>query len=111
MYADDDDDDDDDAQYADGEYADEDEDGGEDGGDDMDDGAQELSPSQDDSVGKFRGHTQAVFACATHGSVVLTGGEDDVGFLWELETQKIVAKLDGMIHEAGGIDGSLEGSR
>ena len=56
-------------------------------------------PIKDTSSRQFRGHgDSAVFAVALHPKnpvLALTGGEDDTGYLWRLDTGEQIAKLSG----------------
>lgn len=53
---------------------------------------------KDDAVIVLRDHTSdslAVAASPAHATYIITGGMDDVGYIWDLELQRSVAKVDG----------------
>lgn len=53
---------------------------------------------RDDAVLVLRGHTAetlAVHASPTNKNYIISGGMDDVGYIWDLEMQTSVAKVDG----------------
>ena len=65
--------------------------GGEDG-----DGMDEAIPDQ--ALRHFTAHERAVFTVSAHPTcpvLVVTGGEDDNGFLWRTDTGEEIAKLTG----------------
>ncbi|KAG9020781.1 hypothetical protein FS842_007041 [Serendipita sp. 407] len=79
---------------------DEDEDGDhEDGDGDEDEDVQpdEEIVLEDTSVQSFARHSKSVFAVAAHPTAPLavSGGEDDVGYLWDTTTGEVILKLDG----------------
>lgn len=59
---------------------------------------QGANPSQDEAVLVLREHkseTLAVAASPINRNYIITGGMDDVGFIWDLELQRSIAKVDG----------------
>ena len=80
----DDDDDDDDQQGALGD------------GDDMMAEDDEVVP-EDTSISHFPTHNGSVFAVATHPSqpIAASGGEDDLGYLWNIQTGDVLVTLTG----------------
>ncbi|KAG8756178.1 hypothetical protein FRC14_003294 [Serendipita sp. 396] len=79
---------------------DEDEEGDhEDGDGDEDEDVQpdEEIVLEDTSVQSFARHSKSVFAVAAHPTAPLavSGGEDDVGYLWDTTTGEVILKLDG----------------
>jgi ribosome assembly protein SQT1 len=56
-------------------------------------------PVTDTSISRFSGHTASVFAVTAHPSapLVASGGEDDLGYIWNVETGEILVKLTGHI--------------
>lgn len=78
---------------------------------------------EDNSMGHFPNHTSSVFAVATHPSapIVASGGEDDLGYIWDLHTGDVIVKLtghtdsvtnvgfssDGEMIATGGMDGKV----
>jgi len=97
--------------------------------DDEDDGEDAAGPSgadiiyEDTSVQRFTNHTNSVFAVAVHPSaqIAASGGEDDLGYLWDYSTGEELVKLtghtdsvtsvefshDGEIVATGGMDGKI----
>ncbi|KAI0342859.1 ribosome biogenesis protein Sqt1 [Trametopsis cervina] len=102
---------------------------GEDDGMDEDDeegeGAQidDDGPYEDNSIRHFPAHRGSVFAVSAHPSLPLiaSGGEDDLGYIWDLSTGEEVVKLtghtdsvtstgfssDGEFIATGGMDGKV----
>ena len=92
-------------------------------GDDEND--QEMDENiQDMACTKFRAHLNPVFSISTHPTcpvLAISGGEDDNGYLWRLDTGEEVAKLaghtdsvittgwssDGELVATGGMDGRV----
>ncbi|KAI0029710.1 WD40 repeat-like protein [Vararia minispora EC-137] len=78
---------------------------------------------EDDSIQHFTAHRKSVFTVASHPSAPLavSGGEDDLGYIWDIETGKTVVKLsghsdsvacvafssDGEMVSTGGMDGRV----
>lgn len=78
---------------------------------------------EDNSVQHFRGHKASVFAIACHPSQPLaaSGGEDDLGYIWDITDGEIIVKLtghtdsvtstawnhDGEMIATGGMDGKV----
>ena len=96
-----------------------------DGHDDARDGGDELLDNGfDDSVTTFDAHTQAIFAVALHPldpTLAISGGEDDLAYLWRTDSGEQVAQLtghddsvtsvgfsfDGELVATGGMDGRV----
>ena len=96
---------------------------------DDDDGEDAAGPSvtdmsyEDSSVQRFTNHTNSVFAVAVHPSaqIAVSGGEDDLGYIWDYLTGEELVKLtghtdsvtsvgfshDGEIVATGGMDGKI----
>ncbi len=70
----------------------------------------EFAPECDDSVGQFAAHGQPVFSVAVHGNLVATGGEDEAGYLWRLDTRETVARLDGHTDSVVAVGFSADGA-
>jgi ribosome assembly protein SQT1 len=53
--------------------------------------------SEDNSVQHFPNHLSSVFAVATHPSeaIAVSGGEDDLGYIWDITDGEVFAKLEG----------------
>ena len=78
---------------------------------------------EDTSIQRFTGHTNSVFAVAVHPSaqIAVSGGEDDLGYLWDYMTGAELVKLtghsdsvtnvgfshDGEMVATGGMDGRV----
>lgn len=78
---------------------------------------------EDTSIQRFTGHTNSVFAVAVHPSaqIAVSGGEDDLGYLWDYMTGEELVKLtghsdsvtnvgfshDGEMVATGGMDGRV----
>ena len=97
--------------------------------DDDDDGEYAAGPSgtdiirEDTSIQRFTNHTKSVFAVAVHpsASIAVSGGEDDLGYIWDYSTGEELVKLtghtdsvtnvgfshDGEIVATGGMDGKI----
>eukprot|EP00039_Didymoeca_costata_P007187 m.97138 g.97138 ORF g.97138 m.97138 type:complete len:404 (+) comp13582_c0_seq5:103-1314(+) len=65
--------------------------------DEGDDAGEFQFPDTDDSVMKFEGHKGPVFCVAVHPekNIVVSGGEDDMAYLWDSSTGTILHKLSG----------------
>ena len=97
--------------------------------DDGDDGEDAAGPSgvdiiyEDTSVQRFTNHTSSVFAVAVHPSaqIAASGGEDELGYIWDYTTGEELVKLtghtdsitnagfsrDGEMAATGGMDGKV----
>ena len=81
-------------------------------------------PVQDTALRNFRSHGQPIFSISTHPTcpvLAVSGGEDDHGYLWRLDTGEELAKLtghtdsvvttgwssDGELVATGGMDGRV----
>jgi len=78
---------------------------------------------EDTSVQRFTDHTNSVFAVAVHPSaqIAVSGGEDDLGYIWDYTTGEELVKLtghtdsvtnvgfsrDGEMAATGGMDGRV----
>lgn len=78
---------------------------------------------EDTSVQRFTNHTSSVFAVAVHPSaqIAVSGGEDNLGYIWDYSTGEELVKLtghtdsvtsvefshDGEIVATGGMDGKI----
>lgn len=78
---------------------------------------------EDNSLQHFSGHHGSVFTVTTHPSqpIVVSGGEDDLGYIWNLDNGEIITKLtghtdsvtctafssDGELVSTGGMDGRV----
>ena len=104
-------------------------DDGDDPMDDDDDDTNDLGeggsggPINDNSVQHFREHAASVFAVACHPSQPLaaSGGEDDLGYIWDITDGEVIVKLtghedsvscigwssDGEMIATGGMDGRI----
>lgn len=86
--------------------------------------AEAEEPLQDTSLRKFTSHRQPVFSVSTHPTcpiLAVSGGEDDNGYIWRLDTGEEIAKLtghtdsvittgwsaDGELVATGGMDGRV----
>jgi len=98
-------------------------------GEDGEDGEDVAGPSgadiiyEDTSVQHFTNHTNSVFTVAVHPSaqIAVSGGEDDLGYIWDYETGEELVKLtghtdsvtnvgfshDGEMAATGGMDGKV----
>ncbi|CDF33484.1 WD40-repeat containing protein, partial [Chondrus crispus] len=59
---------------------------------------EEMKPLSDDAILVFQEHTSetlAVAASPVNKNIVITGGMDDIGLIWDLELQQSIAKVDG----------------
>lgn len=97
--------------------------------DDNDDGQFELQGDEDDivvednSIQSFPAHAKSVFAVTVHPRlpIAASGGEDDLGYLWNIEDGEQIVKLtghtdsvsatafsaDGELIATGGMDGKV----
>jgi ribosome assembly protein SQT1 len=78
---------------------------------------------EDNSIQHFPNHRQSVFAVAAHPSapIAASGGEDDMGYLWDVESGAVLVRLtghsdsvtstafsaDGEMVATGGMDGKV----
>ncbi|KAJ3770383.1 quinon protein alcohol dehydrogenase-like superfamily [Lentinula raphanica] len=78
---------------------------------------------EDNSVQAFPNHQSSVFAVAVHPTqpLAVSGGEDDLGYIWDITDGEIIVKLtghtdsvvcvgwsfDGQIVSTGGMDGKI----
>ncbi len=83
----------------------------------------DAEPAEDNSVQLFRGHKGSVFAVSCHPTQPLaaSGGEDDIGYIWDITDGEIIVKLtghtdsvtatawsnDGEMIATGGMDGKV----
>lgn len=96
---------------------------------DDEDGEGNAGPSgtdviyEDSSIQRFTNHTNSVFAVAVHpfAQIAVSGGEDDLGYIWDYSTGEELAKLtghtdsvtnvgfshDGEMIATGGMDGKV----
>jgi len=100
---------------------DDDEEGGGEGGEEGEEDPNFIY--EDTSISHFGGHQGSVFAIALHPSqpIAVSGGEDDLGYIWTLEEGEVLAKLtghtdsvtsvgfshDGEYVSTGGMDGNI----
>ena len=97
--------------------------------DDEEDGEDAAGPSgvdtiyEDTSIQRFTNHTNSVFTVAVHPSaqIAVSGGEDDLGYIWDYATGEELVKLtghtdsvtsvgfshDGEMIATGGMDGKV----
>lgn len=82
-----------------------------------------AEPVEDNSVQQFRGHKSSVFTVASHPTQQLaaSGGEDDMGYIWDITDGEIIVRLtghsdsvtstawshDGEMVATGGMDGKV----
>lgn len=99
---------------------DDDEDGQDDG---QDQGEGSSEAVEDNTVQHFTGHKASVFAVACHPTQPLaaSGGEDDLGYVWDITDGEVIVKLtghtdsvscvawsfDGEMISTGGMDGKI----
>jgi len=92
-----------------------------DGHDDLGEGS--SGPSDDNSVQHFTGHSSSVFAVSCHPTepLAVSGGEDDMGYIWDITDGEVIVKLtghtdsvvatgwstDGQMVATGGMDGKI----
>ncbi|CUA71927.1 putative WD repeat-containing protein C25H1,08c [Schizosaccharomyces pombe 972h-] [Rhizoctonia solani] len=81
-------------------------------------GGDEIHPDEDEivwednSIQQFTSHNQkSVFAVSTHPtqSLAVSGGEDDMGYIWDLHTGEIVARLSGHEDSVAAVGFSADG--
>lgn len=91
--------------------------------DEHDVGEGSSGPIDDNSVQHFTGHTASAFTVACHPTEPLaaSGGEDDVGYVWDITDGEVIVKLtghtdsvscigfstDGEMVSTGGMDGKI----
>ncbi|GJJ08630.1 hypothetical protein Clacol_002849 [Clathrus columnatus] len=66
---------------------------------------------EDTSIAHFSGHKGSVFAVAVHPTqpLVVSGGEDDLGYIWDLKTGEDIVKLSGHTDSVTAVDWSYDG--
>ncbi|KAG9014804.1 hypothetical protein FRB94_008962 [Tulasnella sp. JGI-2019a] len=66
---------------------------------------------EDNSIQHFDGHAASVFAVAAHPSEPLaaSGGEDDVGYIWNVMHGELVVKLTGHTDSVSAVEWSFDG--
>jgi ribosome assembly protein SQT1 len=66
---------------------------------------------EDNSIGHFSGHTASVFAVSAHptAQIAASGGEDDVGYIWDIVTGEEIVKLTGHSDSVTNIGFSADG--
>jgi ribosome assembly protein SQT1 len=82
-------------EYADEHHADDDQPMSE---GDEDDEVEQMEDDEiftDDSIQGFFLHTSPVYSVALHENYAVTGGGDDLGFLWDITNGEMIMKLDG----------------
>jgi len=81
----------------DGDHPMDDDDDGEDGDGDEEMMAEDEVAPEDTSVSHFPTHNGSVFTVTTHPSqlIAASGGEDDLGYLWNIESGEVLVKLTG----------------
>jgi ribosome assembly protein SQT1 len=85
-------------------------------GDEIEEDEENMQPDEevvleDTSIQSFSRHGKSVFAVALHPSAPLavSGGEDDVGYLWDTTNGEVVLKLDGHADSVVGVAFSHDG--
>jgi len=92
-------------------------------GDDIAEGDEDHVVYEDTSFSHFGAHEGSVFAIAAHPTqpLAVSGGEDDLGYIWNLEDGEMIVKLtghsdsvtsvgwscDGELVSTGGMDGKV----
>ncbi|KAG8731255.1 hypothetical protein FRC10_001918 [Ceratobasidium sp. 414] len=70
---------------------------------------------EDNSIQQFTAHSagesKSAFAIATHPTepLAVSGGEDDLGYIWDLDTGEVVAKLTGHTDSVAAVGFSADG--
>lgn len=66
---------------------------------------------EDNSIQHFPNHGKSVFAVATHptASIAASGGEDDLGYIWDFTTGEEIVKLTGHTDSVTSIGFSADG--
>ncbi|CAE6489545.1 unnamed protein product [Rhizoctonia solani] len=81
-------------------------------------GGDEINPDEDEivwednSIQQFTSHNQkSVFAVSTHPtqSLAVSGGEDDMGYIWDIHTGEIVVRLGGHEDSVAAVGFSADG--
>lgn len=63
------------------------------------------------SIAQFTGHKGSVFSVAIHPtqSIAVSGGEDDLGYIWDVKTGAEIVKLTGHTDSVTAVDWSFDG--
>lgn len=71
----------------------------------------DSTPVEDTSIQHFGDHTSSVFAIAAHPSQPLaaSGGEDDLGYIWDVMHGEPVVKLTGHSDSVSAVEWSFDG--
>ncbi|KAG8906399.1 hypothetical protein FRB99_006994 [Tulasnella sp. 403] len=80
-----------------------------DGDDDV--GDDDEGPREDNSIQHFAGHSASVFAVSAHPTqpLVASGGEDDLGYIWNVTNGEEVVRLSGHTDSVINIEWSFDG--
>ncbi|KZT57669.1 WD40 repeat-like protein [Calocera cornea HHB12733] len=68
-------------------------------------------PTENTSVARFPSHGKSVFAVSIHPTQPLaaSGGEDDLGYVWDLRTGEVITKLSGHEDSVVAVEWSADG--
>ncbi|KAF9790735.1 ribosome biogenesis protein Sqt1 [Thelephora terrestris] len=85
--------------------------------DELEDGEGAAGPSgendilEDTSIRSFTNHASSVFAVAVHPSaqIAASGGEDDLGYIWDYSTGEVLVKLTGHTDSVSNVGFSYDG--